>query len=152
LEIIENSKNFETKDIDAVLPELAQKIKQYEDLRNKNAEIRNDLSQAASNIENLRTDIDAKSEKLKILEEGYTKASFAGIAVGMLLVGFVIGIIVHSRVANSSKNRVEDTGYNREYSRSNSGISSRDDVESNRGDGKNQIEETFTVERNNESD
>ena len=155
LEIIRNSKNFETKDIDAVLPELAQKIKQYEDLRNKNDEIRKNLSQAASDIENLSTEIDAKSEQIKMLEEGskgYTKASFAGIAVGMLLVGFVIGIIVHSRVANSSRNRVEDTDYAREYSRSSSKVSSRDDVESNREDGKDQTKETFTVERNIESD
>lgn len=155
LEIIRNSKNFETKDIDAVLPELAQKIKQYDDLRNKNAEIRKNLSQATSDIENLSTEIDAKSEEIKMLEEGskgYTKASFAGIAVGMLLVGFVIGIIVHSRVANSSRNRVEDRDYAREYSRSSSKVSSRDDVESNREDGKDQIEETFTVERNIDSD
>ena len=155
LEIIENSKDFETKDIDAVLPELAQKIKQYEDLRNKNAEIRENLSQAKSNIENLSTEIDAKSGKIKMLEEGskgYTKASFAGIAVGMLLVGFVIGIIVHSRIATSSRNRVGDTEYDKEYSRSNSRISSRDDVESNRGDGKDQMEETFTGGNNIESD
>jgi len=155
LEIIRNSKNFETKDIDAVLPELAQKIKQYEDLRNKNDEIRKNLNQATSDIENLSTEIDAKSEQIKMLEEGpkgYTKASFAGIAVGMLLVGFVIGIIVHSRVANSSRNRVEDTEYARDYSRSSSKVSSRDDVESNREDGKDQIEEKFTVERNMESD
>ena len=126
-----------------------------EDLRKNNTITKDKLSQATSNIETLDTEIRALSSRNKALEEeskGYTKASFAGIAVGMLLVGFVIGIIVHSRVANSSRNKVEDADDDKEYSRRSSRISSRDDVESNGGGGKDQIEETFTIGRNIESD
>ena len=133
LKILKSSSNFETRDIDKVLPELAQAKKELESIRSNNTILQNQIDNAKNKIEDFDTDIKGKIAQIKLLKsepKGYTKASFAGIAVGMLLVGFIIGVIVHSRVGGSSRNQVENTDKDIESEYN----SSLHDVESNRDD------------------
>ena len=133
LNILESSENFETRDIDKVLPELAQKQKELDAIRSNNKNLTEEIKNSKTRIKNLDTDIKEKIgviDRLKNEPKGYTKSSFAGIAVGMLLVGFIIGIIVHSRVGKPSRNQVKNTDKDIESEYN----SSLHDVESNRGD------------------
>ena len=126
---------FPTKDIDAVLPELAELNKTLHDIRNKNSNIKDELSRAKNKINSLETNITLKIGQIDHLESNskeYTKGSFAGIAVGMLLVGFIIGFIVHIRVAKSTKNKVDNSSKEME-SNFNSFVG---DVESNKEKGE----------------
>ena len=78
----------------------------------------------------MRTDLKASKQKLKISESiSYSKSSFAGIAVGMLLLGIILGFIVKGCVQGNKRNKVDrDT---REYgSNSNSFVC---DAEANKG-------------------
>jgi len=151
LGIINDYPKFKTKDIEAVLPELEEKRRQLEAIKANNSRIKDDLMNAKDNITNLNTEIQEQRSELQRLKEepeGYSTASFAGIAVGMLLMGFIIGIIVHSRILNSSNNRVanEENGNESVY---NSRSSLRDDVEANNGD---RDQHSQSDRRNDDSD
>jgi len=109
--------------------------KTLHDIRNKNSNIKDELSRAKNKINSLETNISLKIGQIDHLESNskeYTKGSFAGIAVGMLLVGFIIGFIVHIRVAKSTKNKV-DNGSKEMESNFNSFVG---DVESNKEKGE----------------
>lgn len=139
LNYIKSFHPFSTKDIDAVLPELAELNKTLHDIRRNNSNIKDKLKNATHEIDKLEANIDALTSGLRSNPQGYTKGSFAGIAVGMLLLGLIIGFIVHSRVAKSSMNKVANNSKEME-SNFNSFV---DDVESNKAKGEsNSIPDT----------
>ena len=122
---------FDTKDIDAVLPELQEKRLKLQNLTRLNNDIRNELNGKSKDIKRISAELDAAKSRLSTKEPaGYSKSEFAGIAVGMLLVGIIVGIIAHSsRIQNMKKNKVQDEG---EEMGSNSSISIHD-IEANKG-------------------
>lgn len=84
-------KPFQTKGIEAVLPELEQRRRELKILEEKNSNLIENLQDAR--IGNITVDPVGTFEPLQI--GYYSQESFAAIAVGMLVAGFGLGIFVY---------------------------------------------------------
>lgn len=123
LELIQKSKKFETKDIEAVLPELAKLDQKLQDLKERNAKIRTELKDQIKDLK-----IQISDNKTSTGEQNRNTSEYTGIVVGMLLVGFIIGFVVNNLVRKYKKNKKENDVREMEW---NSG-SSVDDAESSK--------------------
>merc|ERR1712141_463699 len=94
--------SFQTKDIEAVLPELAEKRRKLAELKEKNKGLENELKNAKDELHNIPV-----SPPSVAPQRSYSQESFAGIAVGMLVVGFTLGFLVKV-LASRKKNQVAE--------------------------------------------
>ena len=81
---------FDTKDIDAVLPELARKEKLLKEIRNNNTKLEEELRNAEIRIRSFPT---PNSKPQQQDNRGYGGSSMAGLGVGMCILGLVTGFI-----------------------------------------------------------
>ena len=123
LELIQTYKKFETKDIEAVLPELAKLDQKLLDLKENNAKLRSELEDQKKDLK-----IQISDNKTLTGEQNRNTSEYTGIIIGMLLVGFIIGFVVNNLVRKYKKNKKENDVREMEW---NSGTSV-DDTESSK--------------------
>ena len=123
LELIQKSKKFETKDIEAVLPELAKLDQKLQDLKEDNAKLKNELEDQKKDL-----NIQISDNKTLTGEQNRNTSEYTGIVIGMLLVGFIIGFAVNNLARKYKKSKKENGVREMEW---NSG-SSVDDAESSK--------------------
>jgi len=106
LRFAKSVKSFQTKDIEAVLPELEQKYRELRELQEKNKGLEDDLMKAQSDLRNIP--VDPVPRYAPIEQRSFSQGSFAGIAVGMLVAGFTLGFLVKA-LASRRTNQVAET-------------------------------------------
>jgi len=106
LRFAKSVKSFQTKDIEAVLPELEQKYRELRELQEKNKGLEDDLKKAESDLRNIP--VDPVPRYAPIEQRSFSQGSFAGIAVGMLVAGFTLGFLVKA-LASRRTNQVAET-------------------------------------------
>jgi len=105
LRFAKSVKSFQTKDIEAVLPELEQKYRELRELQEKNKGLEDDLQNAKTELENIP--VDFGSRQAVMTQRSFSQGSFAGIAVGMLITGFTLGFLVKA-IASRKTNQVAE--------------------------------------------
>ena len=105
LRFAKSVKSFQTKDIEAVLPELEQKYRELRELQEKNKGLEDDLKKAESDLRNIP--VDPVPRFAPIEQRSFSQGSFAGIAVGMLVAGFTLGFLVKA-LASRKTNQVAE--------------------------------------------
>merc|ERR1712165_368527 len=101
-------KSFHTKDIEAVLPELEQKYRELRELQEKNKGLEDDLKKAESELKNITVDFGPRHAQ--ITQRSFSQGSFAGIAVGMLVAGFILGFLVKALARRKTNQVAEGNG------------------------------------------
>jgi len=105
LRFAKSVKSFQTKDIEAVLPELEQKYRELRELQEKNKGLEDDLQNAKTELENIP--VDFGSRQAVMTQRSFSQGSFTGIAVGMLITGFTLGFLVKA-IASRKTNQVAE--------------------------------------------
>jgi len=106
LTFAKNVKPFQTKDIEAVLPELEQQYRELHNLTEKNKELEEKLQKLQDDLD----DIPVPTPKKQIEQQSFSPGSFAGIAVGMLVAGFTLGFFVKAIVSKRTNQVTEGNG------------------------------------------
>jgi len=106
LTFAKNVKPFQTKDIEAVLPELEQQYRELRNLTEKNKELEEKLQKLQDDLD----DIPVPTPKKQIERQSFSPGSFAGIAVGMLVAGFTLGFLVKAIVSKRTNQVTEGNG------------------------------------------
>merc|ERR1712183_401187 len=108
LRFAKSVKSFQTKDIEAVLPELEQKYRELRELQEKNKGLEDDLMKAESDLRNIPVDPVPRYAPIK--QRSFSQGSFAGIAVGMLVAGFTLGFLVKALASRKTNQVAEGNG------------------------------------------
>jgi len=106
LSFAKNVTPFETRDIEAVLPELEQKRREYQEQLEQNRILEEKLKNATIELER----IPVPTTSPQIEQISFSHGSFAGIAVGMLVAGFSLGFLVKAIASRRTNQVVEGSG------------------------------------------
>jgi len=106
LSFAKNVTPFETKDIEAVLPELEQKRREYQEQLEQNRILEEKLKNATIELER----IPVPTTSRQIEQISFSHGSFAGITVGMLVAGFSLGFLVKALASRRTNQVVEGSG------------------------------------------
>jgi len=96
---------FQTKDIEAVLPELEQKYRELRQKQEENRCLEEKLKNLTDEFERIPV-----PRAAPITKQSFSQGSFAGIAVGMLVVGFTLGFLVKAISSRRTNQVAEGNG------------------------------------------